>query len=387
MPSLLPLIKASDGYIYPSRFDNSEQFKNFILESLKYKFSDIYILPGQPIALRINGLLHAFSHRGLSMTECDSIIKWVSDRAGADTVIKSGEPIDCRYEILDPTYHSDDIQIRFGFRVNISAITYNGTIAAEIVIRPIPIEPLTLEQASLDKEIALKMCPSNGIVLVAGDTGSGKTTTFASIIRFILEDDTPIKGNIITYEEPIEYTYDRIVSKHSIVAQSEIPLNFKTFYAANVAAMRRKPDLILYGELRDSQTITTAIEASMTGHPVFGTVHASDVASVVRRLITRFPDEQRSTAIYDIIENLRFVMSQKLVMSTSDKRIPVRSWLEFTKEIREELVSTGAGSMDNVTSRVRQFVNSHGHSFVAEADRLKSDGLIDDSVYRYLTRL
>ena len=385
MENGLPKAEVIDTYRYPSRFDNSSHLKELTLECVRLGASDIYLQPGVPACARISGKLQALGNRILSASEIELLAKWATDRQSADTAYKGGTALNARYLITDPTLTTEFETVRRSFRVNVSPITYDGNITAQIVMRSIPLEPFTLKQAGLDEDIARKMCPRNGLVLIAGETGSGKSTTFGSVVRFICENDTPIKGNIITVEEPIEFTYERIKSIHSIVAQSQIPENFKDFAAANAEAMRRKPNLLVYGEMRDKESITAGIEASMTGHPVFATVHASDVAAVIKRLISRYPEEQRATAIYDIIDNLRFIMAQTLVPSVTGGLIPARSWLEFTLDIRESLSSMT--NMAAVTSKVRTIVNTDGHSYSAEAHRLLEAGLIDKSGFNHLSHL
>jgi len=116
----------------------------------------------------------------------------------------------------------------------------------------------------------------------------------------------------------------------------------------------------------------------MTGHTVFGTVHASNVATVVRRLISRFPEEQRATAIFDIVETTRLIIAQRLVRTREGKLIAAREYLEFSDEMRDQL--SGLSNMGAVTAVVKQLVASHGHSFAQEADRLFAAGVIDDHV-------
>jgi len=146
--------------------------------------------------------------------------------------------------------------------------------------------------------------------------------------------------------------------------------------------MRRAPGLCVIGELRDQETIRAAVELSLTGHPVFGTVHAKDVAAIMRRMISRFPEQERATAIYDLVDTSRFMMAQKLVPTVDGKRTAARSWLRFTEQVRDTLMDLT--DMGRVTQRVAEFVREEGHTFAAEADRLLAAGLISESTARDL---
>ena len=144
----------------------------------------------------------------------------------------------------------------------------------------------------------------------------------------------------------------------------------------------------MYGELRDEESIRAAVEASQTGHPVFGTVHANDVAAVIRRLISRFPQEERATAIFDIVDSVRLVMAQTLVPSTTGRRVAAREWLEFDDDIRDELLDLS--DMGRVTSAIREVMKGRGWSFEKEAERLLCAGLITEetaTTIRRATRL
>lgn len=376
---LLPRPESRTGFDAPLRFEQPAQLKGLVLEALAHRASDLYIMPSMPIVAMIEGQLQALTRDAIEDPDVKTILKWVAGRDTAVTDIISGIPVNARFEVRDPVER--DVRgafLRHGFRVNASPIQYGGQPSCQIVMRPIPHSPPSITEVGLDESIAQMATPRDGIVYVAGPTGSGKTTTFSAIIRYILEGDTPIKGNIITHEEPIEYTYDGIQSQHSIVAQSQIPNHFKTFEDANREAMRRKPGLILLGELRDTSTIQAAIEASLTGHPVFGTVHANDVAAVMRRLISRYPQGERGTAIFDIVETARFIMAQRLVIGVNGKRVAAREYLQFTQDLREEL--SDLTDMGRVTSAVRSMVREVGHSFRAEGERLLAAGIITEKV-------
>ena len=374
---LLPRAPSLTGFAVPQRFVTIDQFKGIMLEALAHDASDVYIQPGLPICGRIHGELMALTPSTLDESEVKYMIKWTSGRDTAETDILSGVPVNGRYELFSPEKRDRrGARVRHGYRVNISPILYFGGTSAQIVLRSIPTEPLHYSKVGLTEELVQDCIPRDGIVYIAGATGSGKTTTFASIIRYILENDTPIKGNLLTHEEPIEFTFDSINSKHSIIVQSEIPHHFKDFYAANREAMRRKPGLILVGEMRDEATIRAGVEASLTGHPVYATVHATDVPSVMRRLISRFPTTDRATAIFDIVDTARMIMAQRLVKNVNGRLIAVREHLTFTNSIRERLASLD--QMGKVTSVIAKIVEEEGHSFRQEAHTLLAQGQITE---------
>lgn len=379
----LPLLNRITNYSDPHRFLEHRDFKAAMLETMAHGVSDIFIQPGAPIAAKLYGKMRAVTHECLDQSEVEKIVNWAASRETAHTDILRGKPVNERYELFDPVKtDSTGARVRYGYRVSISPILYRGTTSAQIVMRAIPNEPPTYDQVGLSKALVDKCTPRDGIVIIAGVTGSGKTTSFAAIMRYILENVTPVSGNIITHEDPIEYIYERIISNHSIIAQSFIGEHFDDFYAANREAMRRSPGLCLVGEMRDEESIRAAIEMALTGHPVFGTLHATDVAASARRMISRFPESERSTAIYDIIDTTRLIIAQRLVPSLDGKRVAAREWLEFTPEVREQLMDLT--DMGRVNSAVKRLVMKCGHPFEAEAERLLNEGLIGKEVARSL---
>lgn len=381
--ALLEKVEWETDYQDPYRFQTSEDFKSLVLEALRQGSSDLFIQPGLPVCVEINGDLRALTHRSIDDSEVIEMLVLAGGRDTAHTDIVGGVPVNERYELFDPDIRdSRGERLRHKFRVNASPIMFHGHTSCQIVMRAIPKDPPRYSGVGLTEELVRKACPENGIVYVAGSTGSGKTTTFASILRFILENDTPIRGNLITHEEPIEFTFDSIQSRHSIIVQSQVPMHFADFYAANREAMRRKPGLIMIGEMRDEATIRAAVEASMTGHPCFGTVHASDVAAVARRLISRFPETERATAIYDILDSGRFIMAQKLVKTLNGGRCAVREYLEFDEEVREELAQLS--DMGRVTGAIRDLMKTKGWSFAKDAERLLQQGVISEQTAHQL---
>lgn len=371
----LPRVVWRTAYQDPYRFQTPDDFKRLMYETLAQGASDILFQPGAPVCAEIQGRLHAVTHRALDDAEVQEILVICAGRANATTDIMGGNAVNGRYELFDQVAKDErGNRVRYRYRVNGSPIAHHGQTSCQVVLRAIPRDPPRYMDLGLNEDLVRKACPEDGIVYVAGRTGSGKTTTFASIIRFIMEHETPIKGNLITHEEPIEFDFSSIGSAHSIIVQSQVPTHFQSFYDANSSAMRRKPGLIMIGEMRDEETIRAAVEASLTGHPVFGTVHATNVAAVMRRLISRFPEAERPTAIYDIVDSARFIMAQTLVPGADGGRVAVREWLQVDSEVRDALFSLT--DMGRVTNAVRELMMEKGWSFAKDAARLLSEDKI-----------
>lgn len=328
------------NYHDPSSFNSMEHhLRPLMHEILSHNTSDIFIQEGIPIAVMVEGKMYAATYRPISQGEAHWFLGIICGQSALST-ITDRRSINTAFSIFSNSGEksSKGIRLRDKFRVNASGIRFDGASCFQLVLRTIPVDPPTYQQVGLNEVFVRRCCPNKGIVIIAGPTGEGKSTTLSAIIREILEGDTPIKGNIVTHEDPIEYVYDNIVSKHSIIAQSQIPECFATFGAANREAMRRKPAAILVGELRDRETIEAAIEASLTGHPVFATVHASSVTAIIQRLLTQYNKDEQSSALYNILDTSVMLISQRLTFKPDGKRMAVREHLYLTHELRSELL-------------------------------------------------
>src|SRR5262249_186992 len=153
--------------------------------------------------------------------------------------------------------------------------------------------------------------PRQGIVIITGPTGSGKTTLLAAGNRMLLERPQGC-GKMLTYEAPIEYTYDGIKSPRSLVAQTEIPRHLPTFAHGIRNSLRRKPEIIVVGESRDRETINAAIEAAQTGHAVYTTTHTTGVAATIQRMLSTYEMNEREERAIALMETLRLIVTQAL---------------------------------------------------------------------------
>ncbi len=346
---------------------------DILIHCVKLGASDITFQTGEPIIAEIFGRLKKVTRRRMSNTEVGEVLNAMYG-PNATTHIMSGKDIDTHYEIR-PT-RSD----RYRFRINGTGCQVEGHDGIQITARTIPTDPPKLETMNLPKEILDAIAPEQGVVYVTGATGSGKSTLLAAIIRNITED-TESNRKVLTYEAPIEFVFDNVEKVSSIVSQSEIPRHLPSFAAGVRNALRRKPRLILVGEARDPETIAAVMEAAMTGHPVYTTLHSNGVAETIRRLVITFPPDERQGRTIDIIETVRLVISQRLVPTVDGKRVALREYLVFDEKIRDILLDT---DILNITNVVRKLVREHGQTMEVDANEKFKAGLITERQYHLI---
>jgi twitching motility protein PilT len=215
------------------------------------------------------------------------------------------------------------------FRCNV--FQQRGTIG--IVLRVIPMQVRSIDSLGLPPVLQKISAEERGLVLVTGTTGSGKSTTLASMLDYI---NTTRSSHIITIEDPIEYLHRDNVS---IINQREIGVDTRSFPFALRSALRQDPDVILVGEMRDVETIETALHAAETGHLVFSTLHTLDAAETINRIISVFPPHQQKQIRIQLAAVLKAAISQRLMPSADGKsRVPAVEVLVATAFIRDCIV-------------------------------------------------
>ena len=216
---------------------------------------------------------------------------------------------------VDQFHREKEFDGSFSFpyvRVRINALeTLRG---AAMVLRLIPSKMPTMDQLNLPVQLKEISERPKGLFLVTGATGSGKSTTLAALINHI---NTTMKRHILTIEDPVEFVHE---SKLSLIRQREVGLHTKLFANALKASLREDPDVILIGEIRDQETLATAIEASQTGHLVFGTLHTNSAVRTVERVLGMYPPQEQDAVRRALSECLLAVLSQGLIKTTDGKR-------------------------------------------------------------------
>lgn len=353
-----------------------EATNEILMHAVKLGASDITFQTGEPIYAEIYGRLYKITRRKLSNTEVGEVINAMYGPNGTAQIM-SGKDLDTHYEIRPN--RSD----RYRFRINGTGCQIEGHDGIQITARTIPTDPPTLASMDLPTPVLNAIAPEQGVVYVTGATGSGKSTLLAAIIRSIAEDPESNR-KILTYEAPIEFVYDSVQTTTAIVSQSEIPRHLPSFASGVRNALRRKPRLILVGEARDPETISAVMEAAMTGHPVYTTLHSNGVAETVRRLVTTFPADERPGRTIDIIETVRLILSQRLLPTVDGKRVAVREYLVFDEKMRDSLLETDP---INITAMVRKMVQEKGQTMEKDAKAKFDAGIISERTYKVITEM
>jgi twitching motility protein PilT len=279
---------------------------------VKQGASDIHIVVGQPPVFRLHG----------RMRKLDTKVLEAEDTVG---LMKSIAPDRCQRELQENG--SSDFGFAFGdlARFRVSIFKQRGFIS--MVLRQIPNDKLTPEQLGLSPAVVEMVQRPRGLVLVTGPTGSGKSTTLASLINFLNESHD---HHIITIEDPIEFYHDH---KKSTINQREVGVDVPSFSEAIRRALRQDPDVILVGELRDLETIQAAISAAETGHVVFGTLHTNSAQGTVNRIIDAFPGNLQDQIRTQLSTSLIGVVAQTLLPRIGGGRVAAYEVLVVTPGI------------------------------------------------------
>ena len=280
------------------------------------KASDLHLKVGSHPVLRVNGHLTPLSELN-RMSQEDTIAMAFSIMSGRQKQkFKDHFEIDLAYSV--PGLGR--------FRVNI--FQQRGTVG--LVLRVIPAKILTIEELLLPPVLKTIADERRGLILVTGTTGSGKSTCLASMIDYI---NTQRTEHVMTIEDPIEFLHR---DKKSLVNQREIEVDTKSFATALRSALRQDPDVILVGEMRDYETIETALTAAETGHLVFSTLHTLDATETVNRIISVFPPHQQKQIRLQLASVLKSVISMRLLpRADANGRVPAVEVLRITNFVRD----------------------------------------------------
>jgi len=293
------------------------------------KASDIFIGAGRCVSYKIDGVIVGQSDGSVHVDEAEVLIRGLYEMANKS--IKRFEE------------HGDDdfpVTIPGVARFRVSAYHQRGTFAA--VIRVVSFELPSHTDLNIPNEVMRIADEKNGLVLVTGPAGSGKTTTLACIINAINEARN---GHIITLEDPIEYLHK---DKKCFVSQREISIDTESYLTALRACLRQAPDIILLGEMRDTEAIRTAMTAAETGHLVISTLHTVGAVNTIDRIVDVFSPEQQQQVRVQLSMLLRTVVSQQLLPGRQGGIVPAFEVMHVNSAIRNLIRESKTYQIDNV---------------------------------------
>lgn len=298
----------------------TEQFdiNTFLKKAISIKASDVHLRIDERPIIRKDGKIIKVDMPILTEDDIINILNTILPKS-VKTKANSAFDLDFSYEIKGLSR----------FRINLSRQL--GKTA--LVIRNIPYVIKGIEELHLPISIEQFAKLNNGIILVTGPTGSGKSTTLASLIDYI---NINYQKHIITIEDPIEFVF---TSKKSIISQRQVEIDTPSFPDGVKYAMRQDPDVILIGEIRDKETIMSALKASETGHLVFATLHTNDAVQTINRIVNMFEPQDRQYIKNQLANTLRGTISQKLISNKSgDGRTPACEILVVTPTIKDFII-------------------------------------------------
>lgn len=306
---------------------------------VEHNCSDLHMSVGTPPCVRMHGRLRKMETRALLPEDLEKLVTEIATPSQLDRAKNDGS-VDFAYSFRE----------RNRFRCSI--YLQKGTLA--IAMRLIPRKMLSLDEIGMPPSVRSLLTLPRGLVLVTGPTGSGKTTSLAAMLDII---NRSASAHIITIEDPIEYIHEH---QGGIVHQREVGADVPTFGDGLRRALRQDPDVILVGEMRDLETMETAITAAETGHLVFSTLHTTGAGRTVDRIVDAFPAHQQEQVRVQLASNLRAVISQLLVPRIDRPgRIAVFEVMMLTHSI-------GALIRDNKTFRIATEIQTgHKHGMVS----------------------
>jgi twitching motility protein PilU len=279
-----------------------EEAKTFMFHMLtkvvEYGGSDLFITADFPPSIKLQGLMRPLGQQALTAEKTKLFAYSLMNEKQRHEFENEWE---CNFAINVPNVSR--------FRVNV----FKQQLQTGMVIRTITSEIPTFQKLKLPESLKNVMLEKRGLVLVVGSTGSGKSTSLAAMIDYRNENSA---GHIITVEDPVEYVHKH---KKSMVTHREVGVDCHTWHHALKNTLRQAPDVILIGEIRDTETMEHAIAFAETGHLCLGTLHANNANQALDRIINFFPEERRNQLLMDLSSNMKAIISQRLVRTQDGK--------------------------------------------------------------------
>ncbi len=371
----------------PGSISSKEVLKDFLGELQQVKeFDDINFVSDRNVVVKASRKVFRIGLRKLKTSEVEFIANFIGKGANVASDVRGADQLDESFKFV----YQDEKPYRF--RVNISALQNENGQGLKVNMRAISSVIPTLDYVGLSEDEYSLMMNGPGLVILSGETGSGKTTTVAGAIGHLIRN-SHVTGDsriISGYENPVEFLYQPLVDKqikeqgdcYIEVYQHEVPVDLPSFSEGMRNAFRSNPDIIILGEARDRVTIEASLQAALSGHLVFITTHAKGFQNTIARLITSFEESQRDAARTDFSTCIKMVISQELILRKDGKGIvPLREKMVFSEDLRRKFAKC---ETKDLTAALANAFEEEGHSFLMDANNLLKGGQISDAQYQHI---
>jgi len=347
------------------------------------EMSDLHVQTNRPVKMVVHGRFHDVMPRAITAEEVNSAAHLLYGPT-ALAHLKKAQDFDIAHVVQPPGGERYRIgegsglplapsQERYRFRVNGTSIMTNGADGVQLTLRRIENDPPLLASMDIEAPILRAYRPRNGLVLICGAVGTGKTRTLAGMVRSLLEDPG-FHGKIIEFALPLEYEFDRINSR-GLYSPSEVPRHMHDVLAGMRGALRRGFHVMLSPECRDRETMQVAMGAAQTGAAVYSTLHTNSVVETIQRILGMFPRDEREDRAISLAQSLRLIVNCLLVPSTDGRRVQLREFVVVGPQEREALLDTPVSQWPGLT---RRLVAEKGQTFAAAATHALRAGLISE---------
>ena len=314
--------------------------------------SDVYLSASSPILIKINGQLLQLSDQPLTPTQPRQLLAELLTPSQLEELEDTGE-----------------LNVGVGLTgigsFRLSAFRQRGSIAA--VFRCIPFNIPSLESLNVPPVLNTMVLEKRGLILMVGATGAGKSTTLAAMLE---QRNQQLAGHILTIEDPIEFLFN---NKKSVINQREVGRDTQSLQVGLKNALRQAPDAILIGEIRDRETMTSAISYALSGHLVLSTLHANNSYHALGRILSFYTPEARPALLADLAAGLRAVVSQRLIRAVAGGRVPAVEVMLNTKLVSELIEQ---GDFSGVKEAMEKSMAEGSQTFEQDLARLINTGIV-----------
>ena len=378
-------ITAPNPYAWPAAPPvlHGKAWDDLFVWAHRCEMSDLHVQTNRPVKMVVHGRFHDAMPRAITAEEVNSAAHLLYGPT-ALAHLKKAQDFDIAHVVQPPGGERYRIgegnglplapsQERYRFRVNGTSIMTNGADGVQLTLRRIENDPPLLASMDIEAPILRAYRPRNGLVLICGAVGTGKTRTLAGMVRSLLEDPG-FHGKIIEFALPLEYEFDRINSR-GLYSPSEVPRHMHDVLAGMRGALRRGFHVMLSPECRDRETMQVAMAAAQTGAAVYSTLHTNSVVETIQRILGMFPRDEREDRAISLAQSLRLIVNCLLVPSTDGRRVQLREFVVVGPQEREALLDTPVSQWPGLT---RRLVAEKGQTFAAAATNALRAGLISE---------